>query len=153
ALLPDQDHGRTQRYDRAHAELSGALNESLRSIRGQRAKVLQYLANRRKVSIEWGHCDPANMVLNSRYFEFADWSTALLFEAAFHMNKPELNKNYDADMPLVDARGRFIKPLKVADAIEIVSTIGEFRRSSFDVMHQFFKQGELVAEVQETRVW
>jgi 4-hydroxybenzoyl-CoA thioesterase len=114
---------------------------------------LAYLVNRRTLTIEWGHCDPGNIVFNGRYFEFADWSTALLFEAALRMTKPEISERYDADMPLVDVRGRFIKPLTVADEVEIASTIREFRRSSFDVTHRFFNRGELVAEVQETRVW
>jgi 4-hydroxybenzoyl-CoA thioesterase len=105
------------------------------------------------LKIEWGHCDPASIVFNSRYFEFADSSTALLFEAALQMTKPEMSERYDADMPLVDASGRFIKPLKLAEVVEIVSTIREFRRSSFDVSHQFFHHGELAAQVEETRVW
>jgi 4-hydroxybenzoyl-CoA thioesterase len=56
-------------------------------------------------------------------------------------------------MPLIDVRGHFVKPLNLADVVEIVSTIREFRRSSFDVAHQFLKGGEVAAETQETRVW
>ena len=37
---------------------------------------------RRKMQIEWGHCDPAGIVFNSRFFEFFDHSTWLLMEAA-----------------------------------------------------------------------
>jgi 4-hydroxybenzoyl-CoA thioesterase len=114
---------------------------------------LAYLVNRRQIAIEWGHCDPSGILLNSRYFEFSDWSTALLFQAAVGMNKSELMAKYDANMPLVDVRGRFVKTLKLADLVEIASTIREFRRSSFDVTHQFLKDGEVAAETQETRVW
>jgi 4-hydroxybenzoyl-CoA thioesterase len=114
---------------------------------------LGYFVNRRQITIEWGHCDPSGVLFNSRYFEFSDWSTALLFEAAIGMNKPELMARYDANMPLVDVRGRFIKTLGLADVIEVASTIREFRRSSFDVAHLFLKDGEVAAETQETRVW
>jgi 4-hydroxybenzoyl-CoA thioesterase len=31
--------------------------------------------NRRQFMIEWGHCDPAGIVFNSRFFEFFDWGT------------------------------------------------------------------------------
>ena len=31
--------------------------------------------HRRSFTIEWGHCDPAGIVFNSRFFEFFDWST------------------------------------------------------------------------------
>ena len=114
---------------------------------------MAYLVNRRHVAIEWGHCDPSGVLSNSRYFEFSDWSTALLFEAATGRNKPELMARYGANMPLVDVRGRFLKTLRLADLVEIASTVLDFRRSSFDVTHQFLKDGELAAETQETRVW
>lgn len=114
---------------------------------------MTYLVNRRQVTIEWGHCDPAGIVFNSRFFELADWSTALLFQVALGITKPEMRAKYDADMPLVDVRARFMKPLKLADVVEIASTISEFRRSSFDITHQFYNQDELTVEAQETRVW
>jgi 4-hydroxybenzoyl-CoA thioesterase len=112
-----------------------------------------YLVYRRQVTIEWGHCDPAGIVFNSRFFEYFDWSTTLLFQAALGMTKPEMQAAFLADMPLVDAKAKFIKPATYGDVVEIASTIGEFRRSSFDVTHQLTKDGELAVEGQETRVW
>jgi 4-hydroxybenzoyl-CoA thioesterase len=38
--------------------------------------------NRRDVQIQWGDCDPANIVYYPRYFEMFDDSTSILFEAA-----------------------------------------------------------------------
>jgi 4-hydroxybenzoyl-CoA thioesterase len=117
------------------------------------SSAVTYLVNRRQLTIEWGHCDPDGVVFNNRYFEFSDWSTALLFQAALGMNKSELMTRYSATMPLIGVRGRFIQPLKLADVVEIASAIQEFRQSSFEVAHQFFNQGELAAETHETRVW
>jgi len=114
---------------------------------------LAYLVNRRQTTIEWGHCDPSGVLFNSRYFEFSDWSTALLFQAATGMSKLELMAKHGANMPLVDVRGRFFQALRLEDTVEIGSTIREFRRSSFDVTHQFLKNEEVMAETQETRVW
>ena len=114
---------------------------------------MSYLVNRRQLTIEWGHCDPAGIVFNGRYFEFSDSSTGLLFEKALGANNPQLVTEYGATIPLIGVSGRFIKAIKLADVIEIASTIREFRRSSFDVAHAFFKDGELAAETQETRVW
>jgi len=37
---------------------------------------------RRKLTIEWGQCDPAGIVFNSRFFEIFDASTWQMFEAA-----------------------------------------------------------------------
>src|SRR5215471_16262682 len=40
------------------------------------------LVYRRQFTVEWGHCDPAGIVFNSRFFEYFDWSAWQLFEAA-----------------------------------------------------------------------
>lgn len=114
---------------------------------------MTHFINRRRLTIEWGHCDPAGIVFNSRYFEYFDWSTALLFQAALGLSKAEQQAKYQSDMPLVDVRGRFLRPCKYGEVVEIATSIGEFRRSSFDVKHQLFNGGELAVEGQETRVW
>jgi 4-hydroxybenzoyl-CoA thioesterase len=38
--------------------------------------------HRRDVQIQWGDCDPANIVYYPRYFEMFDDSTSIMFEAA-----------------------------------------------------------------------
>jgi 4-hydroxybenzoyl-CoA thioesterase len=114
---------------------------------------LPYLVHRRRLTVEWGHCDPAGIVFNSRFFEYFDWSTALLFQAALGMTKPQMQAAYSADMPLVAVRATFLKPAWLGDEVEIASTIDEFRRSSFDVQHRLSNRGELAVEAQETRVW
>lgn len=114
---------------------------------------MAYLVHRRQLTVEWGHCDPAGIIFNSRFFEYFDWSTALLFQAALGLTKPEMQATYDADMPVIDARATFLKPARFGDVVEITSTIGEFRCSSFDVQHRLSNRGELAAEAQETRVW
>jgi 4-hydroxybenzoyl-CoA thioesterase len=112
-----------------------------------------YLVSRRQLHIEWGHCDPAGIVFNSRFFEFFDAGTGHLFHLALGMKKPEMMAAYEADMPLVDARAKYMIPASFGDVVEIASTIGEFRRSSFDVQHRIYKDGKLAVEGQETRVW
>ncbi|MGH7249095.1 MAG: acyl-CoA thioesterase, partial [Pseudomonadota bacterium] len=55
--------------------------------------------------------------------------------------------------PLVDASARFLAPARFGDAVELLSQVSEFRRSSFDVAHQLVVHGLLAAEGRETRVW
>jgi 4-hydroxybenzoyl-CoA thioesterase len=69
------------------------------------------------------------------------------------MTKSQMQVAYDADMPLVDVRGRFLRPAKFEDIVEVESFVSEFRRSSFKVQHRLSINGELAAEGQETRVW
>jgi 4-hydroxybenzoyl-CoA thioesterase len=106
------------------------------------------------MTVEWGHCDPAGIVFNSRFFEFFDHSTWLMFEAALGVRPPELPAAFGIlGIPLVDARANFLKPAKFGDAIEIASRVSAFRRSSFDVEHRITLGGALAVEGGETRVW
>jgi 4-hydroxybenzoyl-CoA thioesterase len=112
------------------------------------------LVLRRQFTIEWGHCDPAGIVFNSRFFEFFDWSSWLLFETALGVRPADLGKTYGIfGIPLVDARARFLKPARFNDVADIVSEVSEFRRSSFEVRHSIAIDGELAVEGSETRVW
>ena len=114
---------------------------------------MTYLTHCRKFTIERGHCDPAGILLNRRYFELFDWSTWLLFERAPGIAPASMRPTFGVSMPLVDARAHFVVPAKFGDVVEIDSTIGEFRRSSFEVQLRMRKDGQLVAEAQEVRVW
>jgi 4-hydroxybenzoyl-CoA thioesterase len=108
----------------------------------------------RQFTVEWGHCDPAGIVFNSRFFEFFDWSAWLLFEAALGVRPSALNAAFGiAGIPLVGAKARFLKPAKFNDVADIASEVSEFRRSSFDVTHRITIDGELAVEGSETRVW
>jgi len=110
--------------------------------------------NRRPLTIEWGQCDPAGIVFNSRFFEMFDRSTWVLFEAALGVKPHELAQTYGIlGIPLVDVSANFIKPLKFGDEIEVASRVSEFRRSSFNVEHKIRLNGEVAVEGTETRVW
>jgi 4-hydroxybenzoyl-CoA thioesterase len=112
------------------------------------------LVSRRQFTIEWGHCDPAGIVFNPRFFEFFDCGTWGLFEAALGVKPPDLAATFGIlGMPIVDASARFLAPARFGDTIEIRSQVSEFRRSSFDVAHQIFVGSVLAVEGQEVRVW
>jgi 4-hydroxybenzoyl-CoA thioesterase len=111
-------------------------------------------SSRRQFTIEWGHCDPAGIVFNSRFFEFFDWGTWTLFEAALGVKPHELGAVFGImGIPLVDASARFLAPARFGDVVELTSQVKEFRRSSFDVTHQLHVRGALAVEGLETRVW
>ena len=82
------------------------------------------LVYRRQFPVEWGHCDPAGIVFNSRFFEFFDWSAWLLFEAALGVRPSDLGATFGiVGIPLVDAKARFLKPAKFNDVAEIASEV------------------------------
>jgi 4-hydroxybenzoyl-CoA thioesterase len=109
---------------------------------------------RRSFAIEWGHCDPAGIVFNARFFEFFDRSAWLLFEAALGVPPQDLSDVYDiVGIPLVGSQANFLFPAKFGDVVEMQSRISEIRRSSFDMEHKLFVHGRLSVEGLEKRVW
>jgi 4-hydroxybenzoyl-CoA thioesterase len=112
------------------------------------------LIGRRQFTIEWGHCDPAGIVFNARFFEFFDWGTWSLFDTALGVKPHELASVYGiVGIPLVDSGARFIAPARFGDVVELSSRVSEFRRSSFDVEHKLVARGAVAVEGRETRVW
>src|SRR6266849_7896231 len=108
--------------------------------------------NRRDVQIQWGDCDPANIVYYPRYFEMFDDSTSILFEAA-GFSKQDIIKKYGlVGIPMVDTRAKFHIASTHGDWITIESRIESFKRSSFEVIHKVFKGEALAIEAFETRV-
>ncbi|MGA7789687.1 MAG: thioesterase family protein [Xanthobacteraceae bacterium] len=112
------------------------------------------LVSRRQFTIEWGHCDPAGIVFNARFFEFFDWGTWALFEMALGVKPQDLAGAFGiVGIPLVDSGARFIGPARFGDVVELTSQVTAFRRSSFDVEHRLMVGGAVAVEGRETRVW
>lgn len=107
----------------------------------------------REIKIAWAHCDPAGIVFNPRFFEFFDTNSWGLFEAALGVSQPDFRSIYGVAIALVDARGNFMKPVAFGDTVQVTSRVIEFRRSSFDVEHKITKDGVVMVEGQESRVW
>jgi 4-hydroxybenzoyl-CoA thioesterase len=112
------------------------------------------LTSTRKIRIEWGDCDPAGIVFYPRYFEMFEICIATLFERATGMTKYQMLQAYDfSGYPVVQARAQFLASAKYGDDVVAETSIGEFRRSSFDVHHKVFNGENLAVEGFETRVW
>ena len=108
--------------------------------------------NRRDVQIQWGDCDPANIVYYPRYFEMFDDSTSILFEVA-GFSKQDIIKKYGlVGIPMVDTRAKFYIASTHGDWITIESRVESIKRSSFEVAHKVYKEKALAIEAFETRV-
>ena len=109
--------------------------------------------NTRKVTIEWGDCDPAGIVYYPRYFAMFDSSTHYLF-ASKGLDKFQMLKKHNAvGYPMVDTQAKFYIPSKYGDEVSIVSEIESFGRSSFNVVHKLMKGDKVAIECWEKRVW
>lgn len=114
-----------------------------------------FLVNTRTIRIEWGDCDPADIVFYPRYFAFFDACTQALFERALGLTMREIRKAHSCiGFPMVDTRARFLIPSRYGDEVTVETQVTALRRSSFDVRHRLLKAGgALAVEGFETRVW
>ena len=109
--------------------------------------------SRKLITIEWGDCDPAQIVHFPRYFYYFDACTTALFKKA-GLSKRKMIETYQiVGIPMVDVRASFMAPSRFGDAVVIESEITEWRRSSFCVRHRLFNRKVLAVECFETRVW
>lgn len=108
--------------------------------------------NRRDVQIQWGDCDPANIVYYPRYFAMFDDSTSTLFEVAGFSKQDLVHKYGLVGIPMVDTRAKFYIPSTYGDWITIETKIESIKRSSFEVKHSVYKGEALALEGFETRV-
>lgn len=111
------------------------------------------LKNRKTIDIEWGDCDPAQIVYFPRYLAYFDACTTALFKKA-GLPKRQMLKTYQiVGIPLVDLRASFKAPSRFSDTVIVESEITEWRRSSFCVRHRLFNKNVLAVECFEIRVW
>jgi 4-hydroxybenzoyl-CoA thioesterase len=111
------------------------------------------ISNRKTIHIEWGDCDPAQIVFYPRYLAYFDACTAGLFKRV-GLPKRKMLKTYGIiGIPLVDLRASFMAPSRFSDTVVVESEVTEWRRSSFSVRHRLFNRGVLAVECFEVRVW
>jgi 4-hydroxybenzoyl-CoA thioesterase len=107
----------------------------------------------KRFRVEWGDCDPADIVFYPRYLEWCDACTTALFGAA-SLPLTELFKAHGViGIPMVKLNARFLGPSTFGDELVARSGVLEWGTSSFVLRHQFFNREKLVVEVLETRVW
>src|SRR3978361_1687108 len=104
--------------------------------RRSRPGTASMFVHRRDVQIQWGDCDPANIVYYPRYFEMFDDSTSIMFEAA-GFSKQDIVKKYGlVGTPMVEQRAKFHIASTHGDWITIERRVEAWRRSSFDAVHR-----------------
>ena len=105
-------------------------------------------------TVEFGDCDPAQIVFYPRFFAFFDAATAALFHAALGRNLRMVFADHGiVGIPLVSAEAKFISPAAFGDVIQTWSTVTEFGRSSIKLTHRISHGGRLCVEGHEVRVW
>jgi 4-hydroxybenzoyl-CoA thioesterase len=109
--------------------------------------------NRIRIRVEFGDCDPANIVFFANYFRWFDQCISALFRAA-GLPLGELFKSHGVvGIPLFEAQARFLIPSKYGDELMAESSVTEWKKTSFVVSHKFLSDGKVAVEGSETHVW
>ncbi len=111
------------------------------------------LINHRPLKVEWGQCDPANIVFYPQYLVWFDGCTQALLERLGQPMLAMFRRYGIVGTPLVDVTARFLIPSGCGDELTALSGVSEWGRTSFTVRHQFLKEGQLAVEGFEKRVW
>ncbi len=107
--------------------------------------------SRRKV--EWGDCDPADIVFYPNYFRWFDAAAHNLFSSA-GLDWADIFTRFGViGLPLVDAGARFVTPSTYGDELIIESQVSQFHSKVLVLTHQIINGGKLAVEGTEKRVW
>jgi 4-hydroxybenzoyl-CoA thioesterase len=104
--------------------------------------------------VQFGDCDPAQIVFYPNFFRWMDAASLHYFEAA---GVPPWHRRTEQDgiigTPIVDVQARFVAPATYGDRIDIETAIVEWRQKSF-VMQHLVRRGEtLLVEGREVRIF
>jgi 4-hydroxybenzoyl-CoA thioesterase len=107
-----------------------------------------------RFTVEFGDCDPARIVFYPNFFRWMDAASLHYFRAC---GMPPWRDLADSDgilgTPLVDAQARFLAPATYGDAIEIDTTIAEWRGKSFVQAHVIRRGDTVLVEGREIRIF
>ncbi len=104
------------------------------------------------VPVEFGDTDPATIVFYPHFFRWFDASAWRLFAKA-GLTLDILQDEFGLiGLPIAAAKSKFIKPAHLGDTLEITSYITEWKRKTFEMVHEVPIDGDLIAEGRETRV-
>lgn len=105
-----------------------------------------------QVRVEWGDCDPAQIVFYPNYFVWFDAATRALIEAA-HWPYARLAERFGiVGLSLAAASVRFLRPSRFGQVIEIRSRIEDWQERRFTVLHQGYRDDALLLEGREVRI-
>jgi 4-hydroxybenzoyl-CoA thioesterase len=111
------------------------------------------VTNKRRIRVEWGDCDPAEIVYYPNYFVWFDACTTHLFESV-GLTAKQFFKDFGVrGYPLLEASAKFYIASAFGDDIDIESAVTEWRDKAFILSHRATRGDMLLLEGRETRIF
>jgi len=106
-----------------------------------------------EVTVEWGDCDPAQIVFYPNYLRWFDASFHHLMANAGITHEQLAHDHGALGTPLIEVSARFLAPSRVGDRLRIDSAVERWERRRFRVRHRIWNADTLAVEGTETRCW
>ncbi|MEX8492496.1 acyl-CoA thioesterase [Sphaerotilus sp.] len=104
--------------------------------------------------VEFGDCDPAQIVWFPNFFRWVDAASRHFFvQCGLPSWKDTERERGILGTPLVDTQARFLRPASYGDDLAIDSSVTEWRRKSFVMTHRIRRGETLLVEITEVRVF
>ena len=114
--------------------------------------MIETMKNEIEIPIEWGDTDPASIVFYPNYFKWFDIGTRHLLDAAGLPYQALMTELDLLGLPLVEANGKFLSPVRFGDTIRLTSFVSSWQRMTVKIGHRAEVNGKVCAEGLETRV-
>lgn len=104
------------------------------------------------VTVEWGDCDPAEIVFYPNYFVWCDAAFTRLIETA-GWPYARLREAFGIiGLPLAETSMRFLQPSRFRQSVEFRSQVETWAERRFTVLHRAYRDDRLLAEGREVRI-
>jgi 4-hydroxybenzoyl-CoA thioesterase len=107
-----------------------------------------------RFTVEFGDCDPAQIVFYPNFLRWIDSAARHFFVAAGVPSWLELEVATGIiGTPLIEVSARFVNPATYGDDIAVESWIDEWRGKAFVMKHIVRRGTDVLVEAQETRIF
>ena len=101
--------------------------------------------------MQWGDCDPARIVFYPNYFKWFDEAGWALLASLFPDQRVLLERHGIVGFPIAEAQARFLRPSAQSQTITFKSAVESWEEKRFTILHQGYRDGELLLEGREVR--
>ena len=107
-----------------------------------------------RFTVEFGDCDPAQIVFYPNFLRWMDASSLHFFRACGLPPWRELAQTEGIlGTPIVDVQVKFLAPASYGDAIDVETSIPEWRGKSFVLAHVIRLASTVLVEGREVRIF
>ncbi|HEY2815499.1 MAG TPA: acyl-CoA thioesterase [Casimicrobiaceae bacterium] len=104
--------------------------------------------------VEFGDCDPAQIVFYPNFFRWMDAASLQFFAACGMPGWRDLTQSDGIiGTPIVDVSAKFLRAATYGDTIDVETSIIEWRNKSFVMQHVIRRSDDVLVEGREIRVF